>query len=90
MNSVEGGLSTTGTIVLTIPAQVGRDEKALFDGIDTTIPGLAQYAGATPPRELADGLGATRLADARDFKITSARRVGEELFLVLHRAARKS
>jgi len=42
----------------TIPGQVAKAEQTLFDGVDTTIPGLAQFAGARPPRDLAQGLGA--------------------------------
>ncbi|MBZ5555897.1 MAG: PIG-L family deacetylase [Acidobacteriia bacterium] len=40
----------------TIPGQMDRDETSLFDGIDTTIAGLAKFAGARPPKELVDGL----------------------------------
>jgi len=39
-----------------IPGQMDRDEASLFDGIDTTIAGLAKFAGARPPKELVDGL----------------------------------
>ncbi len=31
----------------TLPGQLQRDETTLFDGIDTSIPGLAQFAGPT-------------------------------------------
>ena len=45
------------------PARCRRDERSLFDGIDTTIAGLAQFAGASVRRkELIDGLAA--IADA--------------------------
>jgi LmbE family N-acetylglucosaminyl deacetylase len=40
----------------TIPGQMDRDETSLFDGIDTTVVGLAKFAGARPPKELVDGL----------------------------------
>lgn len=44
-------------------------EAALFDGIDTSIAGLARFAGAKPPRELTQGLsaiaGAVQLAQRR-------------------------
>ena len=33
-----------------------KDERALFDGVDTSIAGLAKLAGARPPRDLVDGL----------------------------------
>lgn len=41
------------------------------------------FGGRTAPT-IADGLGATRLANATPFKITSRRRLAHELFLVLH------
>ena len=37
-------------------AGVLPDEKLLTDGIDSSIPSLAQYAGARPSKELVDGL----------------------------------
>ncbi|MEI6669263.1 MAG: PIG-L family deacetylase [Acidobacteriota bacterium] len=40
-----------------IPGQSEKSETWLFDGVDTSIPGLAQYAGPTPPAELSAGLG---------------------------------
>ena len=42
----------------TIPGAMDRDEKALFDGIDTSIAGLATLAGARAPKELVEGLAA--------------------------------
>lgn len=42
----------------TIPGQRDRDESSLFDGVDHSIAGLAQFAGARPPKELTDGLAA--------------------------------
>ena len=42
----------------TIPGAMDRDERSLFDGIDTTVPGLAKFAGARAPKELVDGLTA--------------------------------
>jgi len=42
----------------TIPGQRQRDESSMFDGIDTTIAGLAQLAGPRPPKDLVDGLAA--------------------------------
>jgi LmbE family N-acetylglucosaminyl deacetylase len=41
----------------TIPGETERGGRSLFDSLDTTIGGLAQFAGARPPRELTDGLG---------------------------------
>src|SRR5262249_47008995 len=40
----------------TMPGQLEREEKSLFDGIDTSIVGLAQFVNGRPPRELTDGL----------------------------------
>ncbi|HEY3044171.1 MAG TPA: PIG-L family deacetylase, partial [Vicinamibacterales bacterium] len=40
----------------TIPGQMDKDERTLFDGVDTSIAGLAKIAGARPPRDLVDGL----------------------------------
>ena len=42
----------------TIPGEKDKIEQSLFDGVDTTIPGLAQYVKGQPPRALIDGLGA--------------------------------
>ena len=38
------------------PAATPAEEASLFDGIDTTIPGLASMAGGTPPATLVAGL----------------------------------
>jgi len=51
-----GGAATYRLVESTVPSQ--GEEKSLFDGIDTTIAGLAKFAGASPPRELTDGLAA--------------------------------
>src|SRR5262249_15252885 len=52
-----------------VPANPRPQEAALFDGIDTSIPGLARFAGARPPKELTQGLaaiaGAVQLAQRR-------------------------
>ncbi len=42
----------------TIPGQMQKDETSLFDGVDSTIPGLAQFAGPRPPQDLVSGLAA--------------------------------
>jgi LmbE family N-acetylglucosaminyl deacetylase len=39
-----------------LPGQMDRDESSLFDGIDTTLPGLARFAGARAPEDLTGGL----------------------------------
>ena len=57
--SLPGPASTTYELVeSTLPASPQRSDAALFDGIDTSIAGLARFAGARPPRELTQGLAA--------------------------------
>ena len=41
-----------------IPGQTERSERTLFDGVDTSIAGLARFAGAQPPRDLVVELAA--------------------------------
>ncbi len=49
----------------TLAGQAGTAETSLFDGVDTTIVGLAQYAGSRPARELTIGLASiARQAEA--------------------------
>ena len=45
-----------------VPGAMDRDERTLFDGLDTSIAGLAKFAGAKPPRELVDGLAQVNTA----------------------------
>jgi len=40
----------------TIAGQMDRDEKSLFDGVDTTVQSLARFAGQKPPKDLTEGL----------------------------------
>ena len=40
----------------TIPAQMQKDETSLFEGVDTTVAGLARMAGGRPPKDLTEGL----------------------------------
>src|SRR5262245_43506720 len=56
--SLPGPASTTYQLVeSTIPTQSQRpQETTLFDGVDTSIAGLAQFAGPRPPKELTEGL----------------------------------
>jgi LmbE family N-acetylglucosaminyl deacetylase len=42
----------------TLPSQRGAEEKTLEDGLDLTVPGLARFAGVSPPASLSDRLGA--------------------------------
>jgi hypothetical protein len=52
-----GGAGTTFQLVAcTIPGQQAKDETGLFDGIDTRISSLAQFAGPNPPAVLTSGL----------------------------------
>lgn len=50
-----------------LPEGVARAERDLFDGIDTSLVGLAAFAGEAPPPSLTDGLAAVtaRVAEAR-------------------------
>ena len=41
-----------------VPGQAGQVERSLFDGVDTSIAGLARHAGPEPPRGLVEGLAA--------------------------------
>ncbi len=47
-----------------IPGEKGGQEKSLFDGIDTSLTSIAQYAGANPPEALTSAL-ADILGDAQ-------------------------
>jgi hypothetical protein len=68
--ALPGPSATTYQLVeSTLPGQLQRDETTLFDGIDTSIPGLAQFAGPRPAKDLVDRLGeidaAVKLAQRR-------------------------
>jgi len=51
----------------TIPGQMQKDESGLFDDVDVSLAGIAQFAGANPPDALTSGLAAIvdRAATAR-------------------------
>jgi hypothetical protein len=49
----------------TMPGQKDKDEKSLFDGIDTSLTAIAQYAGPNPPETLKSAL-ADILAHAKE------------------------
>ena len=53
-----GAAYTLMATTTTMAAQKDKDETSFFDGIDTSIAGLARYAGATPPAALKAGLAA--------------------------------
>jgi LmbE family N-acetylglucosaminyl deacetylase len=61
-NGRGGGRGGYQLVETTIPGEMGKEETSLFDGIDTRIAALAQYAGANPPADLTAGLAA--IADA--------------------------
>jgi LmbE family N-acetylglucosaminyl deacetylase len=54
------GPSTSSVLLVetTLAGGVERVDRDLFDGVDRTIGGLAQFAGGRPPRELTNGLAA--------------------------------
>ncbi|MFN7981191.1 MAG: PIG-L family deacetylase [Vicinamibacterales bacterium] len=55
--SLPGPVSSTYYLADTVLAdQRTRDERTLFDGVDSSLNGLAQFAGAQAPKELTDGL----------------------------------
>jgi LmbE family N-acetylglucosaminyl deacetylase len=56
-----------------LESQKGKDETTLFEGIDTTVPGLARFAGATPPARLTSALAAIASAvKAADERVRNA------------------
>jgi LmbE family N-acetylglucosaminyl deacetylase len=40
----------------TLPAQMQKDEAALFEGVDSSLQSLARFAGGRAPKDLNDGL----------------------------------
>jgi LmbE family N-acetylglucosaminyl deacetylase len=57
--SLPGPAASTYQLVETaIPGQMQKDEVSLFDGVDSSLPGLAKFAGARPPKDLTEGLNA--------------------------------
>jgi LmbE family N-acetylglucosaminyl deacetylase len=46
----------------TVSGQMQKDELSLFDGVDSSIPSLAKFAGTRAPKDLTDGL--TAIANA--------------------------
>ncbi len=64
-----GGVAGPGAggyqlIDCTVPGQKDKMETSLFDGIDTRLEAIAQYAGPNPPAALTSALGAIA-ADAK-------------------------
>jgi LmbE family N-acetylglucosaminyl deacetylase len=57
-----GGRGGYQLVESTIAGQVGKDETSLFEGVDTRLAALAQFAGNNPPAALTAGLAT--IADA--------------------------
>jgi LmbE family N-acetylglucosaminyl deacetylase len=53
-----GGVGAYQLVDSTIAGQMEKDEGSMFDGIDTSLPGLVQYAGPGAPAALTAGLAA--------------------------------
>jgi NPCBM-associated, NEW3 domain of alpha-galactosidase/GlcNAc-PI de-N-acetylase len=53
-----GGTANYHLMDTSISGQMDKDETSLFDGIDTSLAGIAQYAGPNPPAALTAGLRA--------------------------------
>ena len=53
-----GGGGQYQLIDSTIAGQMQKDEASIFDDVDLTLAGIAQFAGATPPDGLKSGLSA--------------------------------
>jgi hypothetical protein len=53
-----GGVATYQLMDTSIAGEMDKDETSLFDGVDTSLAGLAKYAGANPPAPLTSGLAA--------------------------------
>ena len=51
-----GGGGAFQLVACTIPGQQGKDETSLFDGIDTHLSSLSQFAGPNPPAALTSSL----------------------------------
>jgi hypothetical protein len=63
-----GGQLQYQLVESSIPGQMQKDETGLFDSVDITLAGIAQFAGANPPEPLVSGLASiveqARLAKA--------------------------
>ncbi|HJZ98266.1 MAG TPA: PIG-L family deacetylase [Candidatus Solibacter sp.] len=53
-----GGRGGYQLMETTLAGQKAKDEAGLFDGIDTSLTSIAQYAGANPPQALTSALAA--------------------------------
>ena len=59
-----GGGRGYSLVDTTLQGQMGKQESGVFEGIDTSLTSIAQYAGENPPAALTDALTAI-LADAK-------------------------
>jgi LmbE family N-acetylglucosaminyl deacetylase len=59
-----GGGRGYSLVDTTVVGQMGKQESGVFEGIDTSLTSIAQYAAPNAPRTLTDGLAAI-LADAK-------------------------
>jgi LmbE family N-acetylglucosaminyl deacetylase len=62
-----GGRGAPGyqLVECTLTGQMQKDEASLFDGVDTSLTALAQFAGPRPPEALTTGLAAIASAAKR-------------------------
>jgi LmbE family N-acetylglucosaminyl deacetylase len=63
----------------TVAGQMQRDETALFDGVDTSILGLAKFVTGRPPKDLIDGL--TVISNAAQIALRTFDTVNDEATL---------
>jgi LmbE family N-acetylglucosaminyl deacetylase len=55
-------LASYQLVETTLAGQMQKDETTLFEGVDSSIPALAKFAGARPPKDLNEGLNAIAAA----------------------------
>jgi LmbE family N-acetylglucosaminyl deacetylase len=60
-----GGPAGYQLVECTISGQMQKDETSMFDAVDISLTGLAQYAGPRPPEGLVTGLAAISTAAKR-------------------------
>ena len=53
-----GGQASYQLVDSTIPGEMDKEETSMFDGVDTSLAALAQYAGPDPPTTLTTSLAA--------------------------------
>ena len=60
--ALPGPATTSYRLTETALPNAPREDRELFEGVDHSIAGLAQFAGQSAPKELTDGLGAVAAA----------------------------